>query len=133
MEPVVTQLVLNPEHDQDAACNADGQSGHVDKGISFVSQKISKGDLKIVSEHGESPYNDVLTPPREGGNGMEPDPAFGLVSALAFLDLGKFLLDITRVSIFIIKGIDVLEQPIRDSWNPALFFIHQKYSFRKDS
>ena len=45
MEPVVAQFVLDPEHDHDAAGDADGQTGCVDKGITLVSEEITECDL----------------------------------------------------------------------------------------
>jgi hypothetical protein len=55
---------------------------------------------------------------------MEPDPTIGFSSSLAFFNFREFFLDVTGVSICIIEGIDMFENPIWDSWDPVFICFH---------
>jgi hypothetical protein len=55
VEPVKTELVLDPEKDQDAAGHSDSQAGDVDEGEDLVFNEVSPGGPEIVCEHGLPP------------------------------------------------------------------------------
>ena len=52
MEFVVTQLILHPQQNEDAAGHADGQPCNIDRSKGLVPDYVSEGDLEIVSKHG---------------------------------------------------------------------------------
>jgi hypothetical protein len=56
VEAVEAQLVLDPEQDEQGAGHAQGQAGHVEKGIALVPPDGSEGDFKIALEHRSFPF-----------------------------------------------------------------------------
>jgi hypothetical protein len=44
MEPVPTELILDPKKNQDTAGDAYGQTGDIDQGKGFVALDVSPGD-----------------------------------------------------------------------------------------
>ena len=55
MEPVPTDLILDPQQDQDTAENSQRQACDIYEGIGFVPFDIPPGDLKVVPEHYHAP------------------------------------------------------------------------------
>jgi hypothetical protein len=51
VEPVKAQLVLDKEHDHNAAGHADGEPEDVDKRIDLVPSQVSKSDYYIIFKH----------------------------------------------------------------------------------
>ena len=50
----IIEACLKPYNNKDHHTNgyADGKTGNIDKGISFVPQETAQGDLQIIFEHG---------------------------------------------------------------------------------
>jgi hypothetical protein len=57
MKPVIAQFILNPQQNQDAACNADCQARDVDERIDPITFKVPKSDFHIIFEHLETPID----------------------------------------------------------------------------
>jgi len=54
MKTVITYFVLYEKEYQQAAGHPRCKAENIDKGESFISKKISEGDLEIVSDHKEA-------------------------------------------------------------------------------
>jgi hypothetical protein len=52
VESVVTQFILDPPQDENAASHADGQPGNIDCGEGLVADDVPYGDLEVVLKHG---------------------------------------------------------------------------------
>jgi hypothetical protein len=55
MEAVVADLVLHPEHDEQAAGHPDGQSDQVDGEEALVPPVVAERRFQVVSQHHEPP------------------------------------------------------------------------------
>ena len=51
MVPVVTQFILDVEHDQDAARHPDRQSEDIDEGIPLVLDQVANRNLQVIGNH----------------------------------------------------------------------------------
>lgn len=51
MVTVVGQLILQIDHDDDAAGNADGQPGRIDDAVQFISAQQSECEYTEIAKH----------------------------------------------------------------------------------
>ena len=50
--PFITHFIQYPEGDQDAGCNPNCKTEHIDKRVRFLPQSISNGNFQIAKKHG---------------------------------------------------------------------------------
>ena len=48
---IVSNLMLNINGDQKNTGNPEGQTCHIDDGVKFILEEVSKSDLEIVQKH----------------------------------------------------------------------------------
>jgi hypothetical protein len=53
MEAVVTSFIADPEQDDEAHSEADGQSGNIDGSVELVLPQVAPGGFEVVSQHGD--------------------------------------------------------------------------------
>jgi hypothetical protein len=51
VKTVITQLVLHPKQNQDAASQANGQTENINEGKGFVAKQVSESDLEVIAQH----------------------------------------------------------------------------------
>jgi hypothetical protein len=51
MKTVITELMLNPKHDQHGRRHTNGKTKYIDTGKCFVPYQISERNFDIVSQH----------------------------------------------------------------------------------
>jgi len=94
VEIVVAQLVPDEEQDEDAAGQAQGQTEHLDGGVSEMPLDVPDGDEKVVFQHDGSPENGMPDEPRHTLENLENVPNDAGKSAFGFGDLGIFFLEV---------------------------------------
>jgi hypothetical protein len=52
VEPVITQLIIDPHTDERRTAYSEGETEDIDEGKSFLAEKIPDSDFDIITDHG---------------------------------------------------------------------------------